>query len=75
MPSVTEKIVDLAHGVRLEFKDDRQVPRLVSPEQFERLLRDPEMKRRGQFNFDRAIPYRRVVLCPRFTLNLTNLPS
>lgn len=71
MSSVTEKIIDLAHGVRLEFEfpGGELVPRLLSASEF-------AIGNLGRlYDWDRAIPYRRVVLCPRFTLNLPNLPS
>lgn len=69
MSSIAERVIDGAHGVRLEFDDVTKVPRLFSADHFGQMITNPLY--RAAYPWDRAIPYRRVVLCPRFTLNLS----
>lgn len=71
---IDKKIIDGAHGLRLEFDaapNGRPAHAELVPNHFLAKWKIADASLRARCPFDRIVPYRRFVFCPRFTLNLS----
>lgn len=75
MPTPLEKIIAGAKAFRLEFSAPPGcVPAkaiAVTADDMRRIITGPDMKLRPRFDWERAVPMRRVISGSRFTLNLS----